>query len=227
MNVKNPSSPTDARTAERHLAIGYAPADARDGLAALIALDERLGAIVRSTREPMVGQMRLTWWHEALERLDDAPAPAEPVLADIAATVIGDTVKGRDVAAMIDGWEALLDGEVADDQVLATHARARGGQLFVLAGRLSGAGDEPLIAAGEGWALADVAANLSDPAAAMRAKLGARERLEEVFARRWSRPARGLGALTLIATMDVAPELRPPGHPLRLARLVLHRLTGR
>lgn len=68
---------------ERALAVRYAPLDAQPGMAALLALDERLGAILRSTREPLIGQMRLTWWHEALAALDTASAPAEPLLSTL------------------------------------------------------------------------------------------------------------------------------------------------
>ena len=64
---------------ERALALSYA-VEGRDALAALLALDDALARLLRSTREPALGQMRLAWWREALERLDTAPPPAEPVL---------------------------------------------------------------------------------------------------------------------------------------------------
>ena len=61
---------------ERALALSYVPREGRAGLAALWALDEMLGAILRSGRDPMVSQLRLTWWHDALCRLDQAPPPS-------------------------------------------------------------------------------------------------------------------------------------------------------
>ena len=216
MSVKIPSSPGDAgpepldvRGAERALALGYTPAADRPAIAALFALDARLGDIVRTTREPMVGQMRLTWWHDALTRLDDGPAPAEPVLAMLAADVLPRGVTGADLARMIDGWEALLEGPVGDPAMLAIYAEHRGALLFALAGCLVGAGRVPLAAAGAGWALADLAANLSDPAAIAAARRMASERLQDVTGLRWSRPGRGLGALALLARMDVADDPRP------------------
>jgi phytoene synthase len=214
--------------AERALALGYTPVRWRPALDALFLLDRRLGDIVRSTREPIVGQMRLTWWHDALGRLDaGAPAPAEPVLTALADAVLPHGVDGGELAVMIDGWEALLDGSPTDAATLTDHARARGATLFTLAGRLVGAGGEPLAAAGEGWALADLAANLSDPAATALARLLAAARLDAIVRTRWSRPVRGLGALALLAQMDVAAEPRAPGHPARIGRLLVHRLTGR
>ena len=52
---------------ERTLAVAYAPADKRPALTALFALDERFGAVVSSTSEPMIGLMRLAWWRERLD----------------------------------------------------------------------------------------------------------------------------------------------------------------
>ncbi|MEI9850036.1 MAG: squalene/phytoene synthase family protein [Sphingomonas sp.] len=52
-------------------------------LAALLALDDALARLIRTTGEPALGQMRLAWWRESLERLDAAPPPAEPVLATL------------------------------------------------------------------------------------------------------------------------------------------------
>ena len=43
------------------LAMTYAPATKRPALEALFALDDTLAGILRTTREPLVGQMRLTW----------------------------------------------------------------------------------------------------------------------------------------------------------------------
>src|SRR4051812_35867714 len=113
---------------ERGLALSYAPHAALPGLAALFALDDSLGSILRTTRAPMVGQMRLTWWHEALTRLDTAPPPAEPVLQALARDVVPHGVSGARLAWMIEGWEELLEPELSDDAI-ARHAARRGGKL--------------------------------------------------------------------------------------------------
>src|SRR3546814_7046937 len=56
---------------ELALAICYAPRKARAALAALFALDATLADVLRTTTEPMLGQMRLTWWHDALTRSEE------------------------------------------------------------------------------------------------------------------------------------------------------------
>lgn len=207
---------------ERALALAAAPARHRAGLAALLALDDRLGAILRTTREPLVGQMRLTWWHEALVALDTAPAPAEPVLAAVAAEVLPGGVPGERLARQVDGWEALLEEEVPGEAAMLGFARGRGGELFGAAAALLGATDAGIARAGEGWALADLSMNLSHPDAAARARTLAGERLAGLFVPRWSRAARPLGVLALLAEADLAGR----SGPARAARLVRHRLTG-
>ena len=82
--VKGALTAGRARSAERALALSYAAETVRPGVAALFSLDDTLGQILRTTREPLVGQMRLTWWHEALRALDGAPPPAQPVLQALA-----------------------------------------------------------------------------------------------------------------------------------------------
>nr|WP_299910741.1 squalene/phytoene synthase family protein [Sphingomonas bacterium] len=226
--VVSPDDPM--RDPELDLALHYAPRAALPGMAALFALDESLARILRTTREPMVGQMRLTWWHEALSRLDTVPPPAEPVLQALAEHVIPRGVAGARLAGMIDGWEELLEPEI-DGEAIGRHAAGRGGTLFEIAGEVLGAAPtDPLTFAGTGWALADLARHLSDSPAAERALALAASPLARATGARWSRAARPLGALAHIARMNLrvpADQPLPIGAPGRVARLLLHRLTGR
>ena len=210
----------DAAAAERALALSYARAGDRPVLAALLALDSALGQVVRTTREPLLGQMRLAWWRDALGRLDTAPAPAEPVLRSLQDNVLARGVTGAGLSAFVDGWEALL-ADPLDAVALDLHARERGGRLFALAGA-----DECATRAGEGWALADLATHLSDRSIAARAATMARERFAVAFTKPWPPHLRALGALALLARADLEPNARP-GAPGRVARLLWHRLTGR
>lgn len=206
------------RGAERALALSYAPADARAGLDALFALDAALAAVLRTTRAPMVGQMRLAWWRQALCALDDAPPPANPVLQALEREVLP-SVAGTRLAGIVDGWEALLD-EPLDAAAMARFARARGGGLFVAAGAVLGGEMAALHEAGEGWALADLAGNLRGEGAAALARELAEPRLRRAMRVRWPSRARSLGAMVLLARTGA------PGSPGRVARLLWHRATG-
>lgn len=222
---------TDPTDPERALALSYAPPPSRAALAALFALDDTLGQILRTTRDPLVGQIRLTWWYEALCALDTTPPPAQPVLQALAAAVLPRGVAGATLAGMIEGWEALLEADPISEADVLAHAQKRGAALFTAAGKVLGCPPEDRVAAaGEGWALVDLAAHLSDLETAALSGSWAGARLEQATAARWSRAGRPLGALAHVARMDLAyPFCRevPRGAPKRVARLAWHRLTGR
>ena len=87
------------------LALTYTPLSNRGALAALFSIDRAMGDVVRTTKEPLLGPIRLAWWRERLEELDDdGTAPAEPRLQQAAAELIPRGVTGRELAALESGW---------------------------------------------------------------------------------------------------------------------------
>ena len=206
---------------ERALALGYAPAAVRHALAALFALDTTFARITYRAREPIVAQMRLAWWHEALCALAEAPPPAHPILRALHATI---APRGPDLATMIDGWELLLDAP--EEAALETFADSRGALFSVAAELLGAQADDPVGQAGRGWALADLARAGSHGALGDRAAARARPLLDRATKVRWSMPSRALGALALSARMDL-DAASAVASPRRVARLAWHRMTGR
>ena len=203
---------------ERALAFTYAPLPARDGLLALFALDATLAKLARHTRDPLVAQLRLAWWREALAGLEAGPIAGQPLLAALHGDVLPAGVTGAQLARVVDGWEALVVGDVA------AHGRDRGRALFEATARVLGAKDKWLGDAGEGWALADLAT--TSPDASVRAQAGERARtLLDAPQPRASRAGRPLAALALSARIDL--DGRAEGSPGRIARLLKMRLTGR
>jgi 15-cis-phytoene synthase len=215
---------------ERALVLAYAPADRRSALAALLALDDALALLLRTTREPALGQLRLAWWREALARLDTEPAPAEPVLQGIADTLLPLGITGASLVPIVHGWEVLVEEDALGADALARFGAGRG-TLFDVAARTLGAStDDPAVAAGKGWALVDLARHLRAPEEAVEAGRQAADALEPALRQRWSRRGRALGALAHLARMDLAVPAEAPvphGAPRRVARLFWHRLTGR
>lgn len=206
----------DIADPEVRLAAAYAPVSARPALVALWGLDARLAGILRTTSEPMIGQMRLTWWHDAVSR--PAELPGEPVLAALAQAAIAPAAAQR----IVEGWEALLDGE--DEVALMDYAVGRGGGLFTAAANALGSTDA-VDAAGAGWALVDLARHHSRADAAKRALTLAADRLAAAPSR-FSKVARPLAMLTKLARRDLAgPE--PQGSPRRIVALATLALTGR
>ena len=211
---------------DRLLALSYIPAARRSAVEALWHLDLALGNALSGGREPLISQIKLAWWREALERLDAEKAPAEPVLSALASLVLPRGVKGADLAAMERGWALLLTPDPLTPEQLAAYASARGGVLFrCSASLLGGSASEDVQRGGEAWALADLARHSGSETDAIAAAAGVRVR-ESAF--RWPSRLRPLGMLVQLAQRDSAgPPWEEQGAPGRMWRMLRHRMTGR
>ncbi len=72
---------------DRWLANLYAPAGARPHLNALLAFNYEVARLREILREPLAGEMRLTWWREAIEGERAAEARANPIAAALLDTM--------------------------------------------------------------------------------------------------------------------------------------------
>ncbi len=144
----------------QQIALAYAPSRHRAALTALWDYDVALGRIVATTTEPMIGQMRLTWWYDRMIGLDAGEAPAEPVIAALHDVVRLYDVTGAMLAGLVEGWEALLEPMPFGDDALRAFAAKRGDGLFDLSARILGS--DVSVGTGAGWALIDFAMHCSD-----------------------------------------------------------------
>jgi phytoene synthase len=144
---------------EAQLALAWSGQKVRAPLSIALQLDRRLARIVGRTHEPMLGQMRLAWWREAL-----AKPLAERPRGDAVLDGIGLHWLGREAAlvAMVDAWEVLVTAQTLGVNEAEAFGAGRGAFFAALAGDAAGAAR--LAAAGTRWALADAAAGISDPA---------------------------------------------------------------
>jgi phytoene synthase len=211
---------------DRTLALAYVPAQIRPALEALWRLDVSLGSVLVTGKEPMISQIRLAWWRESLEKLDQEKAPAEPVLQAVAAELLPRAIAGSELAAMEQGWEVLVIPEPLSAEGLSHYASARGSRLFTLSARLLG-DDGPMVEpGGAAWALADLARH-SDGGDAESALAMARSLSS---AATWPRRLRPLGMLAALARRDSErglERLERQGAPARMWRMIRHRLSGR
>jgi 15-cis-phytoene synthase len=142
------------------LALSYAPKAMRPASLALFALDARLADTLRSVSEPMLAQIRLAWWRDMLVRAPDQRPGGEPLLAAL------EVWEGHSVAlgALVDGWEELVGEDALGEPAMRRFCAGRGAAFAALAeiGGQAQAADRAQ-AAGEGWALADLAARLDNP----------------------------------------------------------------
>ena len=212
---------------DRTLALAYVPAARRAAVSALWHLDAALGAVVAGGREPMLRQIKLVWWRDALERLDVAPPPGEPVLQSLSAHVLSSGVSGAELSAFQDAWATLLNEEALSSSELDRFALGRGGRLFDLTARLLGvvlSSEQKL--QGESWALMDLARHSGEPDASA-AQAAARDRSTRLI---WPKNTRSLGMLSALAARDsraALEDLEPQGSPSRMWRMLRLRLTGR
>ena len=153
--------------AVQQIALGYAPSRHRAALAALWNYDVRLGRVVATTTEAMIGQMRLTWWHDRMMALDKGEVSAEPVLAALYDVIHHYDVTGAMLAAIVEGWEELLEPMPLREDSLRAYAMKRGNVLFDLSARILGF--DVAADLGAGWALIDFAAHCSDEMTRKRA----------------------------------------------------------
>jgi phytoene synthase len=211
---------------ERKLALAYVRARRRAAVEALWRLDVTLGAVLVTGTEPMIGRIRLAWWREALERLDKERAPAEPVLDAVARHLLPAGVSGADLAAMEEGWAVLLSAGPLSSEELDLYAELRGGRLFEYSARLLDPEARPPAAAGQCWALADLARRSGNPTEAKAALRAARDL---GWSERWPPLLRPLGMLATLARRDARRglPLEGQGSPARMLRMLGHRLTGR
>ena len=188
------------------LALAYVPRARRHDVTALWAFDGALGRAVAAAREPVLGQIRLAWWREQIAS-PGAPGAPDPVLAGIATVVASGRLERAHVAALVDGWEALLVTGDPDAMALDSYANARGGGLFAATAHLLGAAED-CRHAGEGWALIDFARHCSDARVSEYAWQMARERLD-------NGQSHGPKCLRILASVARSHSLRPAGSPLR------------
>jgi phytoene synthase len=170
-----------------------------------LQLDRRLARIVGRTQEPMLGQMRLAWWREALGK-----PVAERPRGDAVLDGIGQHWRGREafLVHMVDGWEVLVTAQ----SLGAGEAEAFGaGRGAFYAGLAEDPAPSPLTvrlsAAGRRWALADAAAGVSDPEEC--ATLVAAGLAVAAPAGRIPRALRGLTVLEALAARSLARGGRP------------------
>ncbi|MDJ0514064.1 MAG: squalene/phytoene synthase family protein [Methyloceanibacter sp.] len=128
---------------DRAIAALFAPATARDDLFALFALNSELARIADQVSEPDLGEIRLQWWRDALERAESGEATGHPV-ADAFGDVLARRQLSRErIAGLIDARSFDI-GEtmMPDSRTLDAYLFDTTGGLFALAAEIVGAEGE-------------------------------------------------------------------------------------
>jgi phytoene synthase len=202
---------------DRDLVRLHWPVELRPAFDALFAIDDALADVVTSSTQPALGAIRLAWWREALQRLDQGPPPPEPRLQAAAAELFPRGITGTMLAELEDGWASLLDEEPDIERV-----GQRGARLFALGAKLLGGDDKQLDPAGRLYAQEQVAR------LGLMAMPHSTDELDQLAGHRFARRLRPLTALARLAARDAKSLLvEPQATPGRAAGLLSHRLFGR
>ena len=139
--------------APERLAVAYASVALRSALRLLLAFDNRLADVVGSSREPMIAQMKIAWWYDAVGKETGKRPKGEPILQEL------DKLGGNDVSRameqLLDAWGKLLSEEIWSAATLEEFARCRSEAIFGTYGNGVGGGFDA-VPLGKQWAIADL-----------------------------------------------------------------------
>lgn len=122
---------------DRYLSALFAPAPARDGLMALIALNVELGRIADMVSEPILGEIRLQWWRDALDALEDGRQTGNPTADAVGAAMRAHGLPKPLLLGLVDARSFDVSGGIMPDMpALKAYLRKTAGTLFALSGRV-------------------------------------------------------------------------------------------
>ena len=177
----------------------------------------------------MIGQIRLAWWRERLEELDQRGiVPAEPRLRAAASDLLTRGISGSDVAALEGGWLKLFTPFPWDVAVIEA-IWFRGRLLFGLGAKLLGATNDRIEAAGGLWAVVDTARHCSDETSRNVLTGEARTLGRGLAVAKFDAALRPLSMLSALAIRDLnrGKPFEGEGSPGRIAAMLKHRLSGK
>lgn len=231
---------------DRYLCALFAPADARPALLALAAFNLELARVREAVSEPLLGEIRLQWWRDAVAGIYAGEAAAHPVALALADAVASHDLTRAHLDRLVDARALDLTEEPpADLAALEDYAEGTAASLVSLGCEALGVRAPAAHAAarhvGIAWALVGLVRAVPFHAARRRLYLprdlleGAGMTAEEVFQRR---PPPGLARVAgqvldaaerrLADARAQVPEVpraaRPALLPAALAELYLARL---
>ncbi len=191
---------------EIELALAHTSEVQRAQIWALFALDQRLARIVGKATEPLLAQMRLSWWRDMLKMpADDRPK------GDVVLDAIGAEWAGSEDAliGLVDGWEHLLAEPPLTDAAIDAFAMGRATALAAF-GEAKTRPDRVTTfnLLGQIWALADLASKVESGEERHSIVQSGMRLCEQDLPR-----ARDFKAIAILAALG-ARALREGGRPL-------------
>jgi len=143
---------------DRYLTALFVPADRREAVFALYAFNAEVARTREAVSEPILGQIRLQWWREALDGIYRGEVREHPVVEGLSEAVNRYGLDRAHFDALLDARaDDLDDAPPADLAALEAYAGATSGTLSTLAmamlGFTDGAPSRTAHLVGTAWAL--------------------------------------------------------------------------
>ncbi|MBZ0210649.1 MAG: squalene/phytoene synthase family protein [Hyphomicrobium sp.] len=133
---------------DRYLAALLAPQSARNALMAIAAFHGEIARIPVTVREPVMVEIRLQWWREALADRSAQEATGAPLADWLRRAIAAGLLPEQELASIIDAYAQLLHpGALHDAGAVDAFADASQGAAFRLAARPLGNAETPASAA--------------------------------------------------------------------------------
>jgi phytoene synthase len=125
---------------DRYYSALFAPAERRPLLFALYAFNHEIARVAENVREPMLGEIRLQWWREAVQSARDGYPRAHDVVRALAEVFAGVDLPIELFDAMIEARSLDAANETfAGIEALESYCDATSGNLMRIAARILGA----------------------------------------------------------------------------------------
>jgi len=132
-----------SRDRERYWSTLFAPGSKRPALLALYAFNAELAHIAAAAREPMVAQIRLQWWRDAIELVAPGMKTGNPVADALSSAILAHNLPRDRLTAMIDARTPEISGDPPVNlQDLRSSLQETEGAVFELAASILGDGSE-------------------------------------------------------------------------------------
>ena len=117
---------------DRYLTVLFAPLEARERLIALYAFNLEVARVREVASEPLIGQIRLQWWREALDEMARGSVRQHPVALRLAAAIEAANLPRETFERLLAAREFDLAGSPPAD-LAALEAYAEGTSATVMA----------------------------------------------------------------------------------------------
>ncbi len=127
---------------DRYLTILYAPEEKRDALYALYAFNYEISRIREGVSEPMLGEIRLQWWREAIDDIFQGTVRSHEVMPSLAVAITEYDLSRDMLMAIIDGKsQDLYDENPENMAALESYLSQTAGNLSCMAAHILGQRD--------------------------------------------------------------------------------------